>query len=78
MGEWPLPYRAKALLSGDSSGILLILAPVMLDLTEGVFELAGFERIELGFSFADIADQDLEVGRLGVAPDKGGKSEFLE
>jgi hypothetical protein len=58
--------------------MLLILATVMLDFTEGVFKLAGFKRIELGFGFADIADQDLEVGRLGVALDKGGKSEFLD
>src|SRR5215469_3237608 len=50
----------------------------MLDLAEGVFELAGFKRIKLGFGFADIADQDLEVRRFGVALDKGGKSEFLD
>lgn len=49
--------------------MLLILAPVVLNLVEGVFELAGFKRIELSFSFADIADQDLEVGRFGVALD---------
>jgi hypothetical protein len=58
--------------------VLLIFAAVMLDLMEGMFELAGFERIELGFGFADITDQDLEVGRLGVALDKGGKTEFLD
>ena len=58
--------------------MLLILATVMLDFTEGVFELAGFKRIELGFGFADIADQNLEVRRFGVALDKGGKSEFLD
>jgi hypothetical protein len=28
--------------------MLLVFAPVMLDLTEGVFEVAGFKRIELG------------------------------
>ena len=50
----------------------------MLDLMEGMFEIAGFKRIELGFGFADITDQDLEVGRLGAALDKGGKSEFLD
>jgi hypothetical protein len=60
------------------SEILLIFATVMLDLVEGMFELAGFEWIELGFGFADITDQDLEVGRLGVALDKGGKSKFLD
>jgi hypothetical protein len=43
-----------------------------------VFELAGFKRIKLGFGFADIADQDLEVRRFWVALDKGGKSEFLD
>jgi hypothetical protein len=58
--------------------MLLIFAPVMLDLMEGVLELAGFKRIELGFGFADFTDQDLEVGRLGVALDKGGKSELLD
>jgi hypothetical protein len=58
--------------------LLLILAPVMLDLMEGVFELAGFKGIELGFGHADFTDQDLEVGRLGVALDEGGKSELLE
>lgn len=51
---------------------------MVLDLAEGVFELTGFTRIELGFGLADIADQDLEVGRLGVALDKGGKSELLD
>jgi hypothetical protein len=34
----------------------LIFATVMLDLVEGMFELAGFEWIELGFGFADITD----------------------
>jgi hypothetical protein len=55
----------------------LILAPVMLDLMEGVFELAGFKGIELGFRHANFTDQDLEVGRLGIAFDECGKSEFL-
>jgi hypothetical protein len=63
---------------GGSCGLLLILAPVMLDLMEGVFELAGFKGIELGFRHANFTDQDLEVGRLGVALDEGGKSELLE
>ena len=57
--------------------MLLILAPVMLDLMKGVFKVAGFKRIELGFGSADFADQDLEVGRLGVALDESGKSELL-
>jgi hypothetical protein len=39
----------------------LIFAPVMLDLMEGMFEIAGFKRIELGFGFANITDQDLEL-----------------
>jgi hypothetical protein len=55
----------------------LILAPVMLDLMEGVFEFARFKRIEFNFGFADFTDQDLEVGRLGIALDECGKSEFL-
>lgn len=50
----------------------------MSDLMEGMFEFAGFKWIELGFGLADITDQDLEVGRLGVALDKGGKSELLD
>jgi hypothetical protein len=58
--------------------MLLIFAPVMLDLMEGAFEVAGFKRIELGFGFADFTDQDLEVGRLGIALDEGGKSKFLD
>lgn len=58
--------------------MLLVFATVMLDLTEGVFEVAGFKRIELGFRFADFTDQDLEVGRFGIALDEGGKSEFLD
>jgi hypothetical protein len=57
--------------------MLLVFAPVMLDLMEGVLEVAGFKRIELGFGLADFTDQNLEVGRLGVALDKGGKSELL-
>ena len=56
----------------------MILATVMLNEMEGLFELAGFKGIELSFGFADITDQDLEVGRLGVALDKGGKSELLD
>jgi hypothetical protein len=56
----------------------LILATVMLDQMEGLFELAGFKGIELSFGLADFTDQDLEVGRFGVALDKGGKSKFLD
>jgi hypothetical protein len=56
----------------------LILATVMLNEMEGLFELAGFKGIELSFGFADFTDQDLEVGRFGVALDKGGKSELLD
>jgi hypothetical protein len=58
--------------------MLLVFAPVMLDLMEGVLEVAGFKRIELGFGHADFTDQDLEVGRFGVALDEGGKSELLD
>ena len=50
----------------------------MLDQMEGMFERAGFKGIEFGFGFANITDQDLEVGRFGVALDKGGKTEFLD
>ena len=58
--------------------MLLVFAPVMLDFMEGVLEVAGFKRIELSFGLADFTDQDLEVGRLGVALDEGGKSKFLD
>ena len=54
--------------------MLLILAPVMLDLMEGMFEVAGFKRIELGFGLANFTDQDLEVGRLGLRLTRAGRA----
>jgi hypothetical protein len=77
IGKWGVSAQNYSSAFGDSCEVLLIFAAVMLDLMEGMFELARFKRIELGFGFADFTDKCLEVGRLGVALDKGGKSEFL-
>jgi hypothetical protein len=77
-GNGASPHRATSLPFKILAKGLLIFAAVMLDLMEGVFELSGFKRIELGFGFADVTDQCLEVGRLGVALNKSGKSEFLD
>jgi|HubBroStandDraft_6_1064221.scaffolds.fasta_scaffold375866_2 hypothetical protein len=58
--------------------MLLILALVMLECIEGVFEVARLKRIELGFGSANLADDRLKSERLGIVPDKRGKNEFLE
>ena len=57
--------------------MLLILALVVLECIEGVFEVARLKRIELGFGSANLADDRLKSERLGIVPDKRGKNEFL-
>lgn len=57
---------------------LLALAPMAFQLMTGIFEIAGFMRIELGLGPADFADKDVEVRRLFFVPDKSGKREFLD
>ena len=57
--------------------MLLILAPVMLNLMAGVFESARMSWVVFGFDFADFANKDMEVRRPSVVPNESGKGEFL-
>ena len=56
IGKWRVSAQNYSSVFGDSCAVLLILAAVMLDLMEGMFEFAGFMGIELGFGFADFTD----------------------
>jgi hypothetical protein len=58
--------------------MLLILALVVLECIEGVFEVARLKRIKLDFGSANLTDDGLESERLGIVPDESGKNEFLE
>jgi hypothetical protein len=47
------------------------------ELVAGIFEFARFLRIELGFRSADLANEEVEVGRAFLVPDESGKRQVL-